>query len=31
MLTEAERAENYAGMTARLMEGDNVEAIPVAP
>jgi coenzyme F420 hydrogenase subunit beta len=31
MLTDAERAENYAGMTARLMEGDNVEAIPVAP
>jgi len=31
MLTEAERAENYAGMTRRLMAGDNVETVPAAP
>jgi coenzyme F420 hydrogenase subunit beta len=31
ILTEAERAENYAGMTRRLMDGDNVETAPAAP
>jgi coenzyme F420 hydrogenase subunit beta len=28
MLTEAEREENYAGMTARLDAGDNIEPLP---
>jgi hypothetical protein len=30
MMTEAERADNYAGMTERLIAGDNVETVPAA-
>jgi hypothetical protein len=31
MLTEAERADNYAGMTTRLEAGDNIEPLPPVP